>query len=106
MHTNLKAARAERRIALRAIANRTRAMRVAADGPGCPPPSTTLVNLTGQMIVLCAPNGEPLCAFPPATHVARARHLISAGTPTRVNGIVVPLYHDTLRLQTDLPEPR
>jgi hypothetical protein len=106
MHANLKTARAERRIAMKAIANLTRCERVGADQLVFPPATTSLVNLTGRMIVLCTPGGEPLCAFPPSDRVARAKHVITQSTPTQVNGVHVPLYHDTLRLQTDLPDPR
>jgi hypothetical protein len=106
MHANLKAARTERRIAMNAVANLTRRTRAATDSPGFPPANTSLVNLTGRRIVLCAPDGEPLCAFPPSKRVARATHVITQSAATRVNGVLVPLYHDTLRLQADLPEPR
>jgi hypothetical protein len=68
-------------------------------------PRTSLVNLTGRTIVLCAPDGEPLCAFPPSDRAARARHVFTAAGATREKGFVVPLYRDILRLETDLPDP-
>jgi hypothetical protein len=72
-----------------------------------PGATSRLVNLTGRTIVLCAPDGEPLCEFPPSNCVARTGHVFtSAAAAIKANCVLVPLYHDTLRLETDLPDPQ
>jgi hypothetical protein len=81
-------------------------MQMSPAAQGLSRASTTLVNLTGRRIVVCAPDGEPLCAFPPSDRVARAGHVITKTAAALVNGLQVPVYHDTLRLETELPDPR
>jgi hypothetical protein len=104
--TYAKAAFVEQRIRLKVVANVVPGERVVTGGPGFPRARTTLVNLTGRMIVLCAPDGEPLYAIPPSDRVARAGHVITKSAAVQVHGLLVPLYQDTLRLEADLPDPR
>jgi hypothetical protein len=89
---------------VRTVANLTPAEGIAYCGTEGQTRSS-LVNLTGRTIVLCAPDGEPLCAFAPSDRAARARHVFTAAGATREKGVVVPLYRDTLRLETELPHP-